>query len=78
MVIRDVLNYRKMIDKIVLIFGEKEEVVLEEKELKVVDIVKLFKGRGIMDDMYFICCFIVGNVLFDEMYNIKYLKIYVL
>lgn len=44
MVIRDVLNYRKMIDKIVLIFGEKEEVVLEEKELKVVDIVKLFKG----------------------------------
>lgn len=78
MVIRDVLNYRKMIDKIVLIFGEKEEVVLEEKELKVVDIVKLFKGRGIMDDMYFISCFIFGNVLFDEMYNIKYSKIYVL
>lgn len=51
MVTRDALNYRKMTDKTVPTPGEKEEAALEEKELKVADIVKLSKGRGIMDDM---------------------------
>lgn len=40
-----------MTDKTVPTPGEKEEAALEEKELKVADIVKLSKGRGIMDDM---------------------------
>lgn len=62
-----------MTDKTVPTPGEKEEAALEEKELKVADIVKLSKGRGIMDDM-----FIVGNALLDEMHNTKYSKIYVL
>lgn len=78
MVTRDALNYRKMTDKTVPTPGEKEEAALEEKELKVADIVKLSKGRGIMDDMHSTCCFIVGNALLDEMHNTKYSKIYVL
>lgn len=77
-VTRDALNYRKMTDKTVPTPGEKEEAALEEKELKVADIVKLSKGRGIMDDMHSTCCFIVGNALLDEMHNTKYSKIYVL
>lgn len=76
-VTRDALNYRKMTDKTVPTPGEKEEAAPEEKELKVADIVKLSKGRGIMDDMYSIYCFIVGHALLDEMHNIEYLKIYV-
>ena len=43
-VTRDALNYRKMTDKTVTAPGEKEEAALEEKELKVTDIVKLSKG----------------------------------
>lgn len=74
MVTRDALNYRKMTDKTVPTPGEKEEAALEEKELKVADIVKLSKGRGIMDDMHSTCCFIVGNALLDEMHNTKYSK----
>lgn len=61
-----------MTDKTVPTPGEKEEAALEEKELKVADIVKLSKGRGIMDDMYSMYCFIVGHALLDEMHNIEY------
>lgn len=77
MVTRDALNYRKMTDKTVPTPGEKEEAAQEEKELKVADIVKLSKGRGIMDDMHSTYCFVVGHALLDGMHNNEYLKIYI-
>lgn len=78
MVTRDALNYRKMTDKTVPTPGEKEEAAQEEKELKVADIVKLSKGREIMDDIHCTYFFIVGHALLDEMHNIECLKIYIL